>query len=69
MAPEIQTTITPHSQQPYIQRTYPSEAELDAHIARAAEAQKSWSKVPLEERIAIGRKFMVSNANIPSECD
>ncbi|KAF8202922.1 succinate semialdehyde dehydrogenase [Pholiota molesta] len=52
------TTITPHSQQPYIQRTYPSDAELDAHIARAAEAQKSWSKVPLEERIAIGRKFM-----------
>ncbi|KAF9472977.1 NAD-aldehyde dehydrogenase [Pholiota conissans] len=58
MAPEIQTTIIPHNQQPYVQRTYPTAPELDASIARAAEAQKTWHKVPLEERIAIGRRFM-----------
>ncbi|GJE94023.1 succinate semialdehyde dehydrogenase [Phanerochaete sordida] len=55
---EIQTTITPHSQKPLVERTYPSEAELDATIQRAAEGQKQWAKVSLQERIQIGRKFM-----------
>jgi acyl-CoA reductase-like NAD-dependent aldehyde dehydrogenase len=56
---EIQTTIIPHSQQPLISRTYPSESELDLAIKNASEAQKEWSKVPLDDRIAIGRQFMV----------
>ena len=56
---DIQTTIIPHSQQPLVSRTYPTEAELDATIQRAADAQKQWAKVPLKERIQIGRKFMV----------
>uniref|UniRef100_A0A8H8CH36 Aldehyde dehydrogenase domain-containing protein n=1 Tax=Psilocybe cubensis TaxID=181762 RepID=A0A8H8CH36_PSICU len=58
MAPEIQTTITPHSQKPYVSRTYPSAEELDKIIHHATVAQKDWKKVPVEERIAIGRKFM-----------
>ncbi|KJA14854.1 hypothetical protein HYPSUDRAFT_208364 [Hypholoma sublateritium FD-334 SS-4] len=60
MSPEpvIQTTLSPHSQQPCVTRTYPTESELDAKIARAVEAQKTWKQVPLEDRIAIGRKFM-----------
>ncbi|GAW10046.1 succinate semialdehyde dehydrogenase [Lentinula edodes] len=53
-----QTTITPHNQQPFVTRNYPTESELDATIVRAAEAQKAWAKVPLEERIKIGRKFI-----------
>ncbi|KAJ3810985.1 succinate semialdehyde dehydrogenase [Lentinula aff. lateritia] len=53
-----QTTITPHNQQPLVTRNYPTESELDATIVRAAEAQKAWAKVPLEERIKIGRKFI-----------
>ncbi|KAF8962362.1 succinate semialdehyde dehydrogenase [Flammula alnicola] len=57
MAPVIQTTITPHSQEPYVTRTYPSQGELDKFIQNAALAQKAWSAVPVEERIAIGRKF------------
>lgn len=67
MSPEpvIQTTLSPHSQQPYVTRTYPTESELDGKIARAVEAQKSWKQVPLEERIAIGRKFMVGAGNPP----
>ncbi|KAF8908592.1 succinate semialdehyde dehydrogenase [Gymnopilus junonius] len=58
MAPISQTTIIPHNQEPYITRIYPSEQELDTIIQNAAIAQKAWKNIPLEERIAIGRKFM-----------
>ncbi|KAF9041356.1 succinate semialdehyde dehydrogenase [Panaeolus papilionaceus] len=54
----IQTTISPHNQKPLVTRTYPSEAELDKIIDTATKAQQSWSKVPLEERIAVGWKFI-----------
>ena len=57
---EIQTTIVPHSQKPLVSREYPTEAELEQTILRAAAAQKQWTKVPLKQRIAIGYKFIVS---------
>lgn len=57
---KTQTTIIPHSQQPLVTRTYPSDAELDAVIQTAADAQKSWAKVSLKERIAVGYKFIAS---------
>ena len=53
-----QTTISPHNQQPYVTRQYPSAAELDAQLDKAAAAQKAWARVPLKERIAIGYKFI-----------
>ncbi|KIJ25567.1 hypothetical protein M422DRAFT_38634 [Sphaerobolus stellatus SS14] len=53
-----QTTIIPHSQKPLVTRTYPSSAKLKGSIGKAKDAQQSWKKVPLSERIAIGRKFM-----------
>ncbi|KAF7973825.1 hypothetical protein HWV62_14214 [Athelia sp. TMB] len=55
---QSQTTITPHSQQPFITKTYPSEPALDGIIQKAATAQKAWARVPVHERVAIGRKFM-----------
>lgn len=55
----IQTTITPHNQNPFVTRTYPSENELDNLIAKAVIAQKAWSAVSVEDRVAIGRAFMV----------
>ena len=55
-----QSTITPHSQQIYVVRAYPSKEDVGQTIANSAAAQKSWSKVPLTDRIAIGRKFMVT---------
>ncbi|KAF9459131.1 NAD-aldehyde dehydrogenase [Collybia nuda] len=58
MSGEKQTTIIPHSQQPLISRTYPTQTELDATIKDAREAQKAWSQVSLDERIVVGRKFM-----------
>ncbi|KAJ6609709.1 Aldehyde/histidinol dehydrogenase [Mycena sp. CBHHK59/15] len=53
-----QTTISPHNQQPYVTRTYPTTDALDTTIARAAVAQKAWAAVPLADRIAIGHKFI-----------
>ena len=54
-----QTTITPHNQQPFVTRIYPSEPQLDEVITKASEAQKAWKDVLVEERIAIARKFTV----------
>jgi acyl-CoA reductase-like NAD-dependent aldehyde dehydrogenase len=53
-----QTTISPHNQQPFLQRTYPTVHDLDATIGRAAAAQKAWTAVPLADRIATGHKFI-----------
>jgi len=56
--PSSQTTIIPHSQQPLVTRNYPSEAELDAIVKRAAVAQKAWARVPLKDRLAVATKFV-----------
>jgi len=54
-----QTTIIPHSQEPYVTRTYPSAEELDKLIQSAVIAQKAWNTISLQDRIAIARKFIV----------
>ena len=59
-----QTTIVPHTQQPLVTRTYPTNPELDGIIQTAAVAQKSWAKVPLSKRIEIGYKFIVSGSRL-----
>lgn len=56
---QSQTTLTPHNQAAYCTRVYPTEAELDQKIQKAALAQAAWKKVSLKERIAIGYKFIV----------
>ena len=56
----VQTTITPHSQKPLVSRNYPSVQEVDEAILKSKKAQKEWAKVPLKERIEIGRRFIVS---------
>ncbi|KZT20725.1 aldehyde dehydrogenase [Neolentinus lepideus HHB14362 ss-1] len=53
-----QTTISPHTQQPLVTRTYPSQGEVDAAIRRAREAQVKWREVSLDERVKIGERFM-----------
>jgi hypothetical protein len=55
----MQTTICPHTQKPLVSRTYPSQSDLDLAIQNAYNAQKVWRKVPLENRVDIGRKFIV----------
>ncbi|KAF8550721.1 succinate semialdehyde dehydrogenase [Imleria badia] len=55
---QTQTTIIPHSQAPYVTRTYPNESELDIKLQYAAVAQAAWRKRPLTERIEIGHKFV-----------
>lgn len=54
-----QTTLIPHSQKPLVTRVYPSLNHLSDTIGKAKDAQKKWQSVPLQDRIAIGRKFMV----------
>jgi acyl-CoA reductase-like NAD-dependent aldehyde dehydrogenase len=53
-----QTTIIPHSQQPYVTRTYPTSDQVDATIVASAAAQEKWKLVPLKERMAIGSRFL-----------
>ncbi|EJT98121.1 NAD-aldehyde dehydrogenase [Dacryopinax primogenitus] len=56
--PETQTTIAPHSLKPVVTRQYPGAADIDAAIEASFRVQKVWRKVPLEDRIGIGRRFM-----------
>jgi len=55
----IQTTISPYTQQPICTRPLLSETELNTAITEAVKAQKSWKKVPLDDRIAIAEKWLV----------
>ncbi|KIP02001.1 hypothetical protein PHLGIDRAFT_130969 [Phlebiopsis gigantea 11061_1 CR5-6] len=55
---QVQTTISPHTQQPLVSRTYPSQEQVNEAIVKSKKAQKEWAKVPLKERIAIGRRFI-----------
>ena len=55
----VQTTLSPHNQQPLVSRAYPSREQIDGFIRNASVAQKVWAKVSLSDRIAIGRKFIV----------
>lgn len=63
----LQTTISPHNQQPLVSKSYPAKNELDGFIIKAREAQKSWSNVPLKERVAIGYRFMEEFQKISGE--
>ena len=56
----IQTTISPYTQEPVCTRPLLSETELDNVVTAAVKAQKSWKKVSLDERIAIAEKWVVS---------
>ncbi|RDX44684.1 succinate semialdehyde dehydrogenase [Lentinus brumalis] len=56
--PTSQTTLIPHNQQPLVIRSYPSETQLERSIQYAAAAQEKWARVPLKQRVEIGRRFM-----------
>ena len=60
--PSIQTTISPYTQEPVLTRPLLSDTELDNVIDQAVKAQKSWKKVPLDERIAIANRWIVSQS-------
>jgi acyl-CoA reductase-like NAD-dependent aldehyde dehydrogenase len=54
----VQTTIAPHTQQACCVRTYPTEAQVEETIVKAAKAQVAWKEVPLKDRIAICHRFL-----------
>ncbi|KAI0819709.1 NAD-aldehyde dehydrogenase [Trametes gibbosa] len=62
-----QTTLIPHNQQPLVIRTYPSTSQLEKAIQNAAAAQEKWARVPLSQRIAIGRSFTEEFGNMRDE--
>ncbi|KAH9846020.1 NAD-aldehyde dehydrogenase [Lenzites betulinus] len=62
-----QTTLIPHNQQPLVIRTYPSASQLEKAVQNAAAAQEKWARVPLSQRIAIGRGFMEEFGNMRDE--
>lgn len=56
----IQTTISPFTQEPVCTRPLLSPQELGTVITSAVKAQKAWKKVPLDDRIAIAEKWVAS---------
>jgi acyl-CoA reductase-like NAD-dependent aldehyde dehydrogenase len=54
----VQTTISPHTLQTCVTRTYPSSDQINAAIAAAADAQISWKTVPLKDRADICSRFL-----------
>ena len=64
----IQTTISPYTQEPVCTRPLLTQGQLDVVIADAVKAQKAWRKVTLDERIVIAEKWMVSLISDSSGC-
>ncbi|KIS66233.1 uncharacterized protein UMAG_05970 [Mycosarcoma maydis] len=54
----IQTTISPYDQSVVCEKQLLTEAQLGQAIDAAAAAQKSWAKVPVDERVAIITRWM-----------
>lgn len=54
----VQTTISPHTLQAYVTRSYPSSDQVDAAIVAAADAQSGWKVVPLKDRVDICSRFL-----------
>ena len=49
---EMQKTISPIDGRVYVERPFATDPQIEAALAQAVTAQKSWKKVPLPERIA-----------------
>jgi len=66
-----QVPLSPHTQEPYAPgiRAYPSLATLEEQIANAKAAQKEWSALGLDQRIAIGWDFIVCPSIVSSVHD
>lgn len=57
-----QVTLSPHTQESYVTRDYPSVQELEVIAERAHSAQTLWAEVPLDDRIKIAEKFVVGGS-------
>ncbi len=54
----MQKTISPIDGSVFVERVLATSSEIDAALQRAVEAQRTWAQVPLEDRMAIARKFV-----------
>ncbi|KAG9312587.1 Aldehyde/histidinol dehydrogenase [Chiua virens] len=64
---QTQTTTVPHTQEPYVTRTYPTEDELNDKLQCAALAQITWRQRPLKHRIEVGNKFVSLFKDLPDD--
>ncbi|HKZ74799.1 MAG TPA: aldehyde dehydrogenase family protein [Steroidobacteraceae bacterium] len=53
----VQRTISPVDGRVYVERPYANAAQIDAALAAAVSAQRSWRATPIEERARICRAF------------
>ena len=56
----VQRTISPVDGSVYVERELASDAAIGNALARAAEAQKSWKKVTIAERVEICRRMVAA---------
>ncbi|UTW09248.1 aldehyde dehydrogenase family protein [Pseudomonas benzenivorans] len=54
--------ISPIDGSVYVERDLATAEQIDAALARAAQAQRAWKNTPLSERVAIGRKAIAAFA-------
>ncbi|KAL7420327.1 hypothetical protein Q5752_005296 [Cryptotrichosporon argae] len=67
MSAQIQSTVSPIDHSVVVERTLPTQAELDQFLDTAVAAQQQWKKTPLSERIDIARRFVEEFAKLGRE--
>jgi acyl-CoA reductase-like NAD-dependent aldehyde dehydrogenase len=68
--PRLQRTVSPIDGSVYVERGYASPSQIDAALAKAVEAQRSWRRVPIAERAEICRRmaaWCVQRADVLAE--
>jgi hypothetical protein len=60
-------TDRPTDQSIVVERDLPSDKELESVLDNAVSAQREWKKVPLDDRIAIGERFVKAFQGLGSQ--
>lgn len=58
MSPATLSVTTPVDSTVFATVKISNTEQVQAAVERAAKAQKAWKKVPIKERVALGRKFL-----------
>ncbi|KAF9934039.1 hypothetical protein FBU30_003549 [Linnemannia zychae] len=58
MTPSTLTVVTPVDSTPFATVQISSSEQVQAAVQHAAKAQKAWKKVPVKQRVEIGRRFL-----------
>lgn len=58
--PQMLRVISPVDGRVYVERPLATATELDKALSRARRAQRAWRAVPIEERVAMARRFIAA---------